>query len=196
MSIFFSREVSIASTPGFPTWATVAHVSGLAEIRPIVWKTSEPSQEKKEQGGKNANVNSAEPPGPREQGRRRSFVPTRALRSLCPARQAPPYACVVASILRSGPGVGGSRSCALATSEEGRGAGEAGEGRGAHARGSARLGGPLGRRGGSDAEGGAVRRAGELCGAGRCRGGGGGGGGGWGLTRPGSWGSACLFIYF
>lgn len=24
----------------------------------------------------------------------------------------------------------------------------------------------------------------------------GGGGGGWGLTRPGPWGSACLFIYF
>lgn len=53
------------------------------------------------------------------------------------------------------------------------------------------------RRGRSDAEGGINRGAGELFGAGRCRGGGGGGGGGggWGLTRPGSWEPACLFIY-
>lgn len=43
----------------------------------------------------------------------------------------------------------------------------------------------------SGAAGGAVGGAGELCGAGRCRGG---GGGGLGLTRPGSWGP-CLFIY-
>lgn len=151
---------------------------------------------KEKLGGKNAIINSAEPPGPREQGRGRSFVPTRALPSLRTARLAPPCACVLATIRRSGPGEGGSRTCALA-STEGRTRSRGGW------RGTWRARAPLGkagqgRRGGSDAEGGAVRVARELCGAGRCRGGGGGGGGGggWGLTRPGSWGPACLFIYF